>query len=318
MPRLQFAHGEELKDAILELFEAVVVLGEDLRCMREIGVVGRARGPRQGPDPVEVVADHAVLRGLVGRGLEPHQLLFGSLLRGFGQLGLRNRLFDALQLSAARVLLFAEFAADQLELFAEEVVLLGLLGLAANFALELAVDLREFHFGHDEFEHELQSLLDVRRGEHALTVLGVAHDTACEVGKLRRLLDVEQRGRESRIHLVLHLRELAKVLLQQAREGLGLLALRRDLDDLLHSDDEMRLLAHRLDATRATQPLRHRRHVAVGQPQRLEHASDHALLVEAVDRGALLFGIALQHDEQVPVVRLGLRHDLARLRRVEQ
>ena len=318
VPRLELAHREELEDAILHLVESVMVLGEHFGCAAEVRVVRGALRPRQRCDPIEVVADHAVLGGLDRRRLEPQQLLVGALLRDLRQLRFRDRRLDALQLGAARILLFAELLADQFDLLAQEVVLLRLLGLAANLALQLLVDLGDLDLGHHELEHELQSLFNVRSRKHALAVLHLAQHATREVRELRRVLEVEQGRGEARVHLLLHLGELAQVLLQHTRERLGLLALRGDLDDLLHAHDEMRLLPHGLHAARTTQALRHRRHVAVRQAQRLEHARDDTLLVDAVDARSLLLGVALQHDEEMPVVRFCLGDDLARLRRVQQ
>ena len=125
-------------------------------------------------------------------------------------------------------------------------------------------------------------------------------------------------GREPGVELLLHLRELAQVLLQQAEQRRGALTLRRDVDQFLHAHDHVRLFAHDLDDAGAAQALRHRRHAAIGQLQRLQHARDDADLVQVRRRLRLVLGILLQHQQQVAVVRLGLGDDLAQLRRVEQ
>jgi hypothetical protein len=58
---LELRDGEVLDDSLLHLVEVVVVLVEDLARAVEIEVVGSGYAPREGREPVEVRADHAVL-----------------------------------------------------------------------------------------------------------------------------------------------------------------------------------------------------------------------------------------------------------------
>ncbi len=303
---LELAHGEELEDAVLDLVEPVVVVGEHARGAREVGVVGRGDAPRQRYEPVEVVADHAVLAGLDRRGLQARQLLARALLRGVGHLRLADRVFEPLELERARILLFAEFTADDLELLAQEVVLLRLLGLVADLAEDLLVERDQFALGHCELQRELEPLLDVDLFEQALAIGDLPHHAGGEVGELARHVDVEQRGGEAGVELLLQFGELPQLLLQQAEQRRRALALRRDLDQLLHAHDEVRLVAHHLDQARAPHALGHRRHAAVGQLEGLVDARDHPDLEDVGGADVLLLGVLLQHQEQVSVVRLGL------------
>jgi hypothetical protein len=318
MPGPQLAHGQELEDAVLHLVEPVVVVGEHTRSTTEVGVVGGRRAPRQRHQPVEVVADHAVLAGLDRRRLQARHLLARTPQRRLRQLRLLDRLLEALDLECARILLVAELAADDLQLLAQEVVLLRLLGLVADLGEDLLVERDQLALGHRELQRQLEALGYVDLFEQPLAVGDLAHDAGGEVGELARILDVEQRRGEAVVLLLLQLGELAQLLLQQPEQRGRPLALGRDLDQFLRAHDEVRLLAHDLGDARAPQALRHRRHAAVRQLQRLQDAGDDADLVQ-VGRGLdVLLGVLLQHQEQVAVVGLGLGDDLARHRRVEQ
>ena len=319
VPGAQLAHRQELEDALLDLLEAVVVVAQHARGAGEVGVVLAGPRPGQRGQPVEVVADDAVLAALDRRGLHPRHLLVGAPARVVGHARVVDRLLQPLQLERARVLLLAELAPDDLQLLLEEVLLLRLLRLLTDLVLDLLVQRRDLVLGHRELQGELEPRLDVGRLQQPLAVLDLAHDARGEVGELPRVLDVEQGRGEAAVCLLLQLRQLLELGLEQTEHRLGAFSLRGDLDQLLDPHEQVRPLAHDLDAPRAAHALGHGRLAAVGQLERLDDARDDADLVEVVDRrGVLLVRVLLQHQEQVAVVGLGLGDHVARRRRVEQ
>jgi hypothetical protein len=77
--RLQLADREEFQDAVLHALDVVVVAVEHRARVLQVEVVLRRRGPGQRGEPLEIGADHAVLRGLRRQPLEAAQLALGHL-----------------------------------------------------------------------------------------------------------------------------------------------------------------------------------------------------------------------------------------------
>ena len=116
----QFQDGEIFDDALLDLFQAVVVVVENFFDVRERSGILRLLRPRKVDEPVRIVAQHGVFgRGsghLVHAGKLGHRLflhLFGKVLckQLFAQAGV---LFDVV----------AELRVDGFELFAKVIFLL--------------------------------------------------------------------------------------------------------------------------------------------------------------------------------------------------
>src|SRR5213082_3099872 len=87
---LEFAHREELEDALLNLDEVVVIFVEDLARVGDIEIVLGRNAPGQADQPIEIRPNNSVLRRLGRNHLEAIQLLVGRLARLLGHL----RLFD--------------------------------------------------------------------------------------------------------------------------------------------------------------------------------------------------------------------------------
>ena len=99
-----------------------------------------ALAPRDGEQPIEVVADHARLGRLVAHAVEPRELLLGLLEHVLGHLGLCDLppvLLDD------RALVFAELLADRVELAAQDVLALLLLDAGLDVLLNAPPHLHE-------------------------------------------------------------------------------------------------------------------------------------------------------------------------------
>ena len=136
----QLLDGQVLQDAVLDLFEVVVVLVQDLAGLRHVDLAAGQLLPGQAGHPVQVGPDDAVLRRGGRHVGEAAQLALGLAAGLLGQAGL----FDPLpKLGRLAVLvLVAQLAADRPKLLAQEVLALGLghplAGLGGDLLAQLA------------------------------------------------------------------------------------------------------------------------------------------------------------------------------------
>ena len=124
------------KDAVLDLFEAVVVLVEDLLGVLDGADFLGALLPRNGQQPVKVVARDGGLGGHGRHGFELLELLHGLLFYLGGHTGFIDLFLELIELG---LLAAAELLLDGLDLLVEVVLLLGALHLTLDAALNGAV-----------------------------------------------------------------------------------------------------------------------------------------------------------------------------------
>ena len=154
-------HREVLKDALLHLLKAPVILVEDFGRLVQIGRHFGLLLPRELKERIEVAADD-------GR-LGAHGLHHAKLL----QLGLRlllgllahagggNAVAVDVEVVAGRGLLTSELLLDGLHLLVEVVVALALLHLLLDAALDALFNGEDVHFARKEREQVVQALLHV-------------------------------------------------------------------------------------------------------------------------------------------------------------
>ena len=157
---LELRDGEMLDDPLLHLVEVVVVLVEDLARAVEIEVVGRGDAPRQRREPVEVRADHAVLRRGRRQPFEPRELAVGGLAHVLGQLERVEPLAQLVHVGLLGVAL-AELLLDRLQLLAEEELALALLELRLHLRLDLRAELEDLELAVEDLRDLAQPLLGV-------------------------------------------------------------------------------------------------------------------------------------------------------------
>jgi hypothetical protein len=166
--RLHLADGQVVKNALLHLFEVVVILLEDGVRLGDVDVL-RAGGlvPRQRGHPLEVSARNHVLGRGRGHFLEPLQLAVALLARLGGHLRLFDLLAQLLDFGDG-VVGFAQFLVNRLQLFAQQVFTLALAHLLLDLLLNLRAQLEHFALA-TQFAHErLQALVHVGRFEQFL------------------------------------------------------------------------------------------------------------------------------------------------------
>ena len=136
----QLPDGNQLQNALLHLFHAVMVVIQHLGGLGHVGVVLGDSVPGQGQHRLQVAAHHLGLLGLRGHPVKPVALLqklfpgfLGNMLNGLDGVGVFRRFLLG-------VVPFAQLLADDPQLFPEEVVPLvfvhGFLDLAVNILLQ--------------------------------------------------------------------------------------------------------------------------------------------------------------------------------------
>ncbi len=135
--RLQLAHRQVFDDALLGLFQTVVVVVQDFPGFPNVQIVLRAFIPGEGRDPVQVGGGNGVLgRGGMHSG-KPFQFPFRFLPRLFRQILFRDFIAVLLDLDLGLVR-FAKLLLDRLELLAEVILPLALVHVALDLGLDLA------------------------------------------------------------------------------------------------------------------------------------------------------------------------------------
>ena len=179
-----------LDDAVLHVLEARVVGVQHLARVRRVEPLLGALAPRDGEQPVEVVADDAGLGSLVSHSLEPRELALGLLEDVLGHLrlgDLRPVLLDD------GPLVLAELLADRVELAAEDVLALLLVDIRLDVLLDSLAHLHEREPLALELEGELEALAHVDGLEEANLLL------EAQVGRVARRV-CERTGLGDRAH----------------------------------------------------------------------------------------------------------------------
>ena len=227
----ELRHGDVLDDSVLDVVEARVVGVEHLACVLGIQPLLGALAPRDGEQPVEVVANHARLGRLVAHAVEPRELLLGLLEHVLGHLGLGDLppvLLDD------RALVFAELLADRVELTAQDVLALLLLDAGLDVLLNAPPHLHESEALALQLEGELEPLTHVDRLEQVHLLLeGQVGGVAGGVGERAGLGDRADEGGDAAV-VTAQLEDLldgrAVLALELADASVGRLSVRPLLD----------------------------------------------------------------------------------------
>src|SRR5262245_36621616 len=303
---------EILDDAFLDLFQAEVIVVEDLLGEREVLLDLGLLVPGDREQPVEIVA-HDRRLGRHRRHLAQLLELVGGLLaRLLRELGLLDLVLDLGELVLA--FLVAELLLDRLHLLIEVVLALGLLHLALDARADALLDLQHGDFALHQAEHLFETLGDRRRLQDELLVGNLdrkmrSHGVR-ELGIVLDLLDhADHLGR----HLLVQLDVVLELVDDRAREGLRLDLLAAGIRE--HHRSRLIVFGARGIAfdlgTRGA--LDQHLDGAVGQLEHLQHARERTDLVDSGGRRIVVGGVLLrgQQDEGV-----GAHHLLERLDRL--
>jgi hypothetical protein len=185
---LEREHRDVLDDPVLHLVQTVVILVEDLPGLVHVEPVLRRLRPRQLDHPLQVAADHSVLRrrrGHLGKPLElADRLIVGLLGHARGLDALAQPLGLGL-----RVLRLPELLANGLELLPQHVVALGPADVALDLLADLALHLHGVVLASDLALHLLEPLGHVELLEELLLAVQVEVEIgAHQVRELRGIV----------------------------------------------------------------------------------------------------------------------------------
>ena len=142
--RGELAHREILNDALLHLLQTVVIVGEHLGRLLDLNAIFGGDVPRHRDQPINVCTNHTNLWRCRRDAAHAVELLECARLNVFGHARGFNLLAQLIRLRLLRIL-FAKFALDRLELFAQEVFALTLIHLGAHLRLDLPLDLEDLN-----------------------------------------------------------------------------------------------------------------------------------------------------------------------------
>ena len=314
--------GDVLDDPVLDVVQAGVVGVEHLPRVLRIETLLGALAPRDGEQPVEVVADDRRLGRLVAHALEPRELALRLLENALWHLGLGDLLPVLLD---HRRLVLTELLADRVELAAQDVLALLLLDARLDVLLDPLPHLHEREALALELERQLEPLANVDGLEQPHFLLeGQVRRVAGGVGERPRLGDrADERSDPAVVAAQLEdlLDHRAVLALELAHPPIGALVVR----PLLHLDEQAAL---RVALSRAGNPAmkaveRHcapaaRQSDAIGDLGNRSHArvlvlvlghEQHAVLVADVDRQGHVH--VREDDDVVQGHQQQLRHGVA-------
>ncbi len=217
------ADRDVLDDALLDLFEAVVVFVQAAPCLLDRELVGRALAPRHVGQPLEVGARDVVLRGLRLHGGQAPELLARDLLHFVGEARVAEPLAELLDLVLFAAL--AELLLDGAHLLAEDVLALGL-ALVGDHRGDFALHAQELELPVDDGEDGAHA----RLGLECLEDLLLVGDARLLHGEVRRdeigqgpgLSDVVEDGRRLPRKVRQEREDVARPLAQARAEGVEL------------------------------------------------------------------------------------------------
>ena len=311
----EFADGQVLKDSLLDLFEIVVVLVEDLLRLLDVDVVFTGCGPREGEHCVEVGTDQVAFRGFRAHLGQPGKLSLHFLERLFRKHKPRELLPVGLDLFV-HLPGFTQLLLDGLHLLAEVVFLLQGIDLLLGLRGDLLLHLEQLHLFEEELVDplkpghrffQLQGVLGLRNREGQ-----VGEDVVGQSPGLLNLLDVvDQFGGK----LLAQFYELFEGLLQVLLQGLELQGLLRGfhIADKLDLRQGVGPFQVQLFDAGAENALDEEAHVSAGKLQHPKDQDHRAHPVDVLLHRLFHLGVLLREKEDHPVPVKGLIDGLLRL-----
>ena len=151
-------HGQVLEDPLLDLFEPVMILFENGLGFLHGMLVFRLLAPGHVEEPVDVVPHDGCFRRHGGHHLELLDLVLDLLLRLLRELFTLQALLEIFDL-ARKIVLIAHLLLDGTHLLVEVVVLLGLLHLLLDTALDFLFQLEDLDLADDQGVELLEASL---------------------------------------------------------------------------------------------------------------------------------------------------------------
>src|SRR6185436_11926192 len=265
----ELPHRQVLDDPFLDVVETGVVTVQDLARVYGIEALLGALPPRHRKQPVEVGADHRGLATLIAHALQPTGFALGLLANLVGEIRLGDLLAVVL---GDRALVLAQLLANRLQLLAQDVLALLLLGALFDVLADPMADLQLGEALTLKPRGELEPLDDVDGLEQLDPLLeGGLRRVGGGIGQRACLGDRADEGRNAPV-VTAELQDLFDHGAVLALEVTGLDARRRDVGPFVDLDPEIALgvgvsgagdsavqtnETDGRDATRQAYPLRH-------------------------------------------------------------
>ncbi|VTQ30320.1 Uncharacterised protein [Pseudomonas aeruginosa] len=294
-------HGEILENALLDLFQAIMVGIEDVFRLGEIMAHLALGLPRHVQQPVYVGTHHGGFRRHRRHLLELVQLGSGLGVRLLGQAGGVDALLQLLDFVVPFVDI-AEFLLNGLHLLIQVVLALAALHLLLDPAADTLFHLQQVDLG----IQQRQDMLDPRRQvgdlQDVLLLLDLQrHVRGHGIDQPARLVDAVQRGKHLGGDFLAQLDVLLELAQQAASEDLGLaLADIGVVDGLDRGTNVPFLLDEALDLAAL---LAFDQHLdgAIRQLEQLQHGSDRTHAVQAIFARIIVRGVFLRQQEDLLV-----------------
>jgi len=310
--RIELAHAQEFKDAVLDFVEAAVIFIKNFFGMDNIQPVARKLFPRQFHQPVKVGAHHVGLGRIGVHARKAAQLLVGFLAHVLGQACFFKGLLEVFKVFLAVFVLVAKFGADSLELLPQKVILLRLVHALAGRALDARLHGGDFNLALQLGVDQHEAVNGILRLENALGIgCFHAHVGGDKVGQAARIVHALQDGKNVWRGKATQGQHLFALLAHGAQQGLHRGVYHRDL--LGQGFNARFKEGFHLAVARnpcAAHALHKNFHPRIGH---LEHAHDlhyGADLVEVFRLGIFGGFFFLRAHKQVPPVFQGCVHGL--------
>ena len=185
---LHAQNGQVFDNALLDLFQPVVILGQHPPGPLEVKVVGSGFSPGQVKNPFNIGAADVHLRGAGSHAGQALQLLL-ALLPG---LFVEGRFFHAIpQIVGFHGFAVAQLSLDSLHLLPQIIILLILLNLLLDTGLHLFFHPGQLGFPGQDAAQGFQTALDVQFLQNALAILHTGEDVGRNnIGNLIRRVHI--------------------------------------------------------------------------------------------------------------------------------
>ncbi len=272
----QLAHGQILKQPLLDLLQPVVVFVEHLARFGQRDRTLLLARPRQRQQPIDIRADHAGLGRVHALLHQPLELVRGGFFDVVGRLKLADLALELVDRVFVEIVL-AQLATDRLHLLAQEVFLLRLVQRVFGIALDLGAQPQQLELPRQLDLDLFKALNRVQRVQEIELVLelkgrAVNHD----VGQVAGLGDALHKGDRLLRHLGHEADDFLdlRLDLDHQRFGARAILLRVRVRDAAHH--VKRIVLHQLADQRPRLTLQDNAHAVVGQLEEFLHLGDHA------------------------------------------
>ena len=291
-------HREILKDAVLDLVEAVMIFIQHRLGAGQVVLDLGLLAPGQIDQGLDVVAHHRCFGRHRRHQLELLQLAVGLLARFLGHAGGLDLLVQVFEVGT--LFAVAQFLLDRLDLLVQVVLALALLHLALDAATDALFHLQDVDLVLEQIEQLFQPLAHLGQIQHRLLGIELQRQMRSDgVSQATRIVDTADGRQDLGRDLLVQLDVLVELLGHRAPQGFDL-GLGVDFGrDRQHLGNEMLFGLGDAVGRGTLQAFDQHLDRAVGQFQHLQDAGNAADLEHIVGLGLVLAGGLLGHQHDL-------------------